>query len=99
MKNSFVHNASEAYEYLTSIEKLVEPQLPHPDDFYSSLKTHNVLEASWLHFKSLTGKYNSEERALREMGINKRPCTLEENYRYLQEMWQKHRMHSLDLVQ
>ena len=94
------YNASEGkgffpYEYLTSIEKLDEPQLPHPDAFYSSLKTHNVLEASWLHFRSLTKKYNSEERALKEMGINKRPCTLEENYRYLQEMWQKHSMRSL----
>ena len=83
------------YEYLTSADKLDEIELPPPESFYSTLKRHNVLEAQWLQFHNLAEKYQSEEKALKEMGLKQAPCTLLENYKYLEDVWKRHKMRSM----
>ena len=83
------------YEYVTSVDQLHEVELVPMDAFYSSLKGRNVLEAEWIQYRSLADKYKSDERALKEMKLEQPPPTADDNYRYLQQVWQEHNMENM----
>ncbi len=83
------------YEYMTCPERLQETSLPPFDSFFSKLKNVNVLSEEYAIFERIYNQTGSEAAALKKLGVNSKPSTGEENYRYLQQLWIERGMKSM----
>jgi len=81
------------YEYIKSLEKLKEPQLPNYDSFYSSLKGMNLLEEDELNFEKMISSGLSEDAAINRLGGKYE--TGEERYNLLEKLWVSNNMKTL----
>ena len=80
---------------LTSFQKLHTPHLPPIEAFYSTVKGEHVLESERLSVKHLMANVMSFQDALKSVNASSMPPSKEENYRLLQDLWEKEAMQTL----
>ena len=80
------------YEWFNSPDKLDQTGLPSYDSFYNKLKNYNPLEKEYNDYKALVDSGSSHEVALKKLRLKTTPPTGKENYDYLQEIWNSHKM-------
>ena len=66
--------------------------LPSYDSFFNKLKNCNPLEKEYNDYKALIDSGSSHEVALKKLRLKTTPPTGKENYDYLQEIWNSHKM-------
>ena len=82
------------YEWFDSAEKMNESQLPPIESFWSKLKNHNVLTVDYDKFMDCKKRGIEEKEALKKLKLNTVPKNKEENYRKLQNIWEKENMNT-----
>ena len=80
------------YEWFNSADKLDQTGLPSYDSFFNKLKNYNPLEKEYNDYKALIKSGSSHEVALKKLRLKTTPPTGKENYDYLQEIWNSHKM-------
>ena len=80
------------YEWFDCAEKLNETCLPPIGCFWSQLKNCNVLSAERDKYTKLLENGMSQALACKKMGISSTPPTAEDNYAFLQTVWEENRM-------
>jgi hypothetical protein len=80
------------YEWFDSPDKLDQTELPSYESFFSKLKNFNPLEKGYNDYKALIDSGSSHEVALKKLRLKTTPPTGKENYDYLQEIWNSHKM-------
>ena len=69
-----------------------ETQLPPIESFWSKLKNHNVLSVDYDSLMDCKQGGNEEKEALKKLKLKTVPKIAEENYRELQNIWEKENM-------
>ena len=82
------------YESFDSAEKLNETQLPPNESFWSKLKNHNVLSVDYDKFMDCKKRGIEEKEALKKLKLKTVPKNTVENYRELQNIWEKENMNT-----
>ena len=82
------------YEWFDSAEKLNETQLPPIESFWSKLKNHNVLSVDYDKFMDCKKRGIEEKEALKKLKLKTVPKNAEDNYRELQNIWEKKNMNT-----
>ena len=82
------------YEWFDSAEKLNETQLPPIESFWSKLKNHNVLSVDYDKFMDCKKRGIEKKEALKKLKLKTVPKNAEENYRELQNIWEKENMNT-----
>ena len=82
------------YEWFDSAEKMNESQLPPIESFWSKLKNHNVLSVDYDKFMDCKKRGIEEKEALKKLKLKTVPKNAEENYRELQNIWEKENMNT-----
>ena len=83
------------YEWFDSAEKMNESQLPPIESFWSKLKNHNVLSVDYDKFMNCKKRGIEEKEALKKLKLKTVPKNAEENYRELQNIWEKENMNTI----
>ena len=82
------------YEWFDNVEKLSQQSLPSYDAFYSRLRNCNPLDKTFSDYQNHLKAGCSSEEALRKLKLSEIPPTGEENYAYLQQVWNSQGMQS-----
>ena len=80
------------YDWLDDPAKLENQSLPPIIAFYSELKKINTLEEDYLSFRKLIDEGKGVSEALESLCLTDIPNTAEENYQYLQFVWEHENM-------
>ena len=83
------------YEFLDSKDKLMYPNLPPYEAFYSELKQANILDIEHDKFKKLSQTLGSAKQAIKAMNLPDEPNTGKQNYKELLEIWSTKKMKCL----
>ena len=84
------------YEFLDSNLKLEFPHLPAIEHFYSELKGLNVLEADKISYETMLAKGYTVSETKKLLGFKSIPLSKEENYIFLQKVWETEQMTKLE---
>ena len=82
------------YEWFDNVEKRSHQSLPSHDAFYRRLRDCNALNKTFSDYQNLLKAGCSSEEALRKLKVSEIPPTGEENYVYLQQVWNSQGMQS-----
>ena len=77
------------YEWFDSAEKLNETQLAPIESFWRKLKNHNVFSVDYDKFMDCKKRGIDEKEALKKLKLKTVPKNAEENYRELQNIWER----------
>ena len=80
------------YEWCDSPDKLENEELPPYEAFSSKLRNNNPLDEDFKDFQNRKSSGLDEQQALNKLQIKSVPALGWDNYKYLQEIWQKHGM-------
>ena len=80
------------YEWFDNPDKLVFPELPPYEVFFSKLRNNNPLDKDFIDYEKLRKSEFDEEQALKKLQIKTVPPSGLDNYNYLQETWNKNGM-------
>ena len=80
------------YEWFDSPDKLGSEELPPYEAFFSKLRNNNPLDKDFKDYQNLKSSGLDEQKALKKLQIKSVPASGWDNYKYLQEIWQKHGM-------
>ena len=80
------------YEWFDSPDKLESEKLPPYEAFFSKLRNNNPLDKDFKDYQNLKSSGLDEQQALKKLQIRSVPASGWDNYKYLQEIWQKHGM-------
>ena len=80
------------YEWFDSPDKLESEELPPYEAFFSKLRNNNPLDKDFKDYQNLKSSGLDEQQALKKLQIRSVPASGWDNYKYLQEIWQKHGM-------
>ena len=79
------------YEWFDSANELENEELPPYEAFFSKLRNNNPLDKDFQDYPKLRSSGLDKQKVLKKLQIRSVPATGWENYKYLQEIWQKHR--------
>ena len=82
------------YEWFDHPDKMQNTELPPYDAFYSELRSCNPLEAEYTDYVNLLKSGLTTEQAVVKSKLSNPPPTGNENYQYLQQIWQQEQMSS-----
>ena len=80
------------YEWFDSPDKLESEKLPPYEAFFSRLRNNNPLDKDFKDYQNLKSSGLDEQQELKKLQIKSVPASGWDNYKYLQEIWQKHGM-------
>ena len=80
------------YEWFDSPDKLESEELPPYEAFFSKMRNNNPLDKDFKDYQNLKSSGLDEQQALKKLQIKSVPASGWDNYKYLQEIWQKHGM-------
>ena len=78
------------YEWFDSANELENEELPPYEAFFSKLRNNNPLDKDFQDYQKLRSSGLDKQKVLKKLQIRSVPATGWENYKYLQEIWQKH---------
>ena len=82
------------YEWFDNVEKLSHQSPPSYDAFYSRLRNCHRLDKTFSDYQNLLKVGKSSEEALQKLKLSEISPTGEENYVYLQQVWNSQGMQS-----
>ena len=77
------------YEWFDSADKLENEELPPYEAFFSKLRNINPLDKDFKDCQKLRSSESDEQQSLMKLQIKSVPASGWNNYKYLQETWQK----------
>ena len=80
------------YEWFDSPDKLESEELPPYEVFFSKLRNNNSFDKDFKDYQNLKSSGLDEQQALKKLQIKSVPASGWDNYKYLQEIWQKYGM-------
>ena len=78
------------YEWFDKANELENEELPPYEAFFSKLRNNNPLDKDFQDYQKLRSSGLDKQKVLKKLQIRSVPATGWENYKYLQEIWQKH---------
>ena len=78
------------YEWFDSANELENEELPPYEAFFSKLRNNNPLDKDFQDYQKLRSSGLDKQKVLKKLQIKSVPATGWENYKKLQEIWQKH---------
>ena len=82
------------YERLDHLDKIQNTELRPYDAFYSKRRSCNTLEAEYTDYVNLLKSELTTEQAVVKLKLSKPSATENENYQYLQQIWNQEQMSS-----
>ena len=85
------------YEYIDSYDRLAETEMPPYCAFYSQLRQENQLESEYQQYivQKLGLARDTQKKDLSDSQLEKCPCTGEEKYELLKNMWREQQWQSV----
>ena len=78
------------YEWFDGANELENEELPPYEAFFSKLRNNNPLDKDFQDYQKLRSSGLDKQKVLKKLQMRSVPANGWENYKYLQEIWQKH---------